>query len=134
MLAPSLLRRPAAVVRRLDAARRLLCAYYGPRQQSIEQRLTHEFAPSHLEVINESHGQKTDESHFKVIIVSDVFAKMRLLARHRAVSSALLDASGKLPFHSLSVAAAKTPAEWGAGAAVAESPRCAGGDGRGTKR
>ena len=36
--------------------------------------------------------------------------------------------------NSLSVAAAKTPAEWGAGAAVAESPKCAGGDGRGTKR
>ena len=40
-------------------------------------------------------------------------------------------ASGALPFHSLSVAAAKTPAEWGDGDAVPGSPKCRGGDGRG---
>ena len=45
----------------------------------------------------------------------------------------LLDEEGRLPFHSLSIAAAKTPAEWEASADVAPSPKCSGGDGRGIK-
>ena len=109
----------------------MLAGFTGPRQLQIEQTLRDTFAPAHLEVINESHGRKEDESHFKVIIVSDEFADKRLLARHRAVSAALSDESGQLPFHSLSVAAAKTPDEWGVSNAVPASPKCAGGDGRG---
>lgn len=108
--------------------------FAGPRQQQIEQRLTAVFAPEHLEVMNESHGRKEDESHFKVVIVSDAFAEKRLVARHRAVNDALLDESGALPFHSLSVGAAKTPAEWRQSDAVPSSPRCLGGDGSGLKR
>ena len=38
-----------------------------------------------------------------------------------------------LPFHSLSIAAAKTPAEWGGGQDVRASPKCMGGDGSGLK-
>ena len=91
------------------------------------------FDPTHLQVINESHGRKQDESHFKVIVVSEAFANQRLLARHRSVSEALMDEGGRLPFHSLSVGAAKTPAEWNDSNSVPASPKCAGGDGRGTK-
>ena len=56
-----------------------------------------------------------------------------LIKRHRLVTAAITaDTDGKLDFHSLSVAAAKTPAEWDG--VVAPSPKCAGGDDRGTQR
>jgi len=112
---------------------RVRTAFVGPRQTAIENRLTSVFAPAHLEVLNESHGRKEDESHFKVIVVSEQFEGKRLLARHRAVNEALLDESGALPFHSLSVGAAKTPAEWGMSSDVPPSPKCRGGDGSGMK-
>jgi aspartyl protease family protein len=67
------------------------------------------------------------------VVVSERFAGQRLLARHRAVNAALCDPQGVLPFHSLSVATAKTPQEWQDSNAVPASPKCAGGDGRGMK-
>ena len=112
---------------------RMLSTFAGPRQASIEARLHELFVPTHLEVLNESHGRKEDESHFKVIVVSESFAGKKLLERHRLVNSALLDESGALPFHSLSIGAAKTPDEWAVKNTVPESPKCAGGDGRGMK-
>jgi BolA protein len=118
----------------LRLPRRWLASFSGPRQRSIEERLTEVFAPVHLEVLNESHGRKQDESHFKVVIVSDSFAGIRLIARHRAVNQSLLDGDGALPFHSLSIAAAKTPEEWSQNQDVPASPKCAGGDGRGMLR
>jgi stress-induced morphogen len=45
----------------------------GPRQAQIEERLTEIFAPIFLDVQNTSHGQKSDESHFKVVVVSEAF-------------------------------------------------------------
>jgi stress-induced morphogen len=113
---------------------RLASSFVGPRQMQIQDRLVDTFAPTHLEVINESHGRKEDESHFKVVVVSEQFDGKRLVARHRLVNDALLDEAGKLPFHSLSVASAKTPEEWGDDSAVPASPRCMGGDGSGLKR
>ena len=117
------------VLRRMSTA-----SFAGPRQRHIEEVLTRAFAPTHLQVLNESHGRKEDESHFKVVIVSDSFEGSRLIARHRAVKNALLDDAGVLPFHSLSIGAARTPAEWGTSAEVPPSPQCAGGDGRGVLR
>ena len=108
--------------------------FNGPRQRSIEERLTSVFQPTHLEVLNESHGRKQDESHFKVVVVSKAFESLRTLARHRLVNEALQDENGAIPFHSLSVGAARTPDEWGTSDAVPPSPKCAGGDGRGMSR
>ena len=119
---------------RAPAVRMLAAGFSGPRQARIEQQLADAFAPAHLEVLNTSHGRKEDESHFKVVVVSDKFEGVRpLIKRHRLVTAAITaDTGGQLDFHSLSVAAAKTPAEWDG--VVAPSPKCAGGDGRGTKR
>lgn len=129
-----MLRLESAMARRVHATRLLSRnAFSGPRQAAIEQRLSDVFDPAHLEVLNESHGRKEDESHFKVVVVSEAFEGKRLLARHRAVNEALLDDSGALPFHSLSIGAAKTPSEWNASSDVPASPKCAGGDGRGMK-
>lgn len=65
-------------------------------ENEIREKLTAEFAPEALEVVNESHqhaGHAGDdgsgESHFRVIIKSDVFAPMSRIARHRAVHGAL---------------------------------------------
>ena len=122
------------LARRSGARTTLLRAastFVGPRQRAIEERLTSVFVPDHLEVLNESHGRKQDESHFKVVVISESFAGQRLLNRHRLVNEALLDENGSLPFHSLSIGAAKTPEEWSAKSTVPPSPKCAGGDGRG---
>ncbi|KAL1526057.1 hypothetical protein AB1Y20_020878 [Prymnesium parvum] len=116
--------RPAIAVR-------MASSFVGPRQRLIEESLVRAFSPSHLEVINESHGRREDESHFKVVVVSEAFEGTRGLARHRAINAALLE-DGELPFHSLSVGAAKTPSEWSESAEVRLSPKCAGGDGRGS--
>ena len=68
-----------------------------------------------------------------MVVVSEAFAAKRLIARHRAVNDALLDERGTLPFHSLSIGAAKTPDEWAKaneGAGVTKVRRR---DGRGLK-
>lgn len=108
--------------------------FNGPRQQLITQRLSDAFNPAHLEVINTSHGRIEDESHFKVVVVSDAFDGQRLVRRHQAVNKAVMEDDGTLAFHSLEIGAAKTPAEWGINSEVPDSPRCMGGDGSGMLR
>jgi BolA protein len=62
----------------------------------IERRLRAAFAPTALEVVNESHrhaGHAGDdgsgESHFRVRIAAPAFAPMTRIDRHRAVHAAL---------------------------------------------
>ena len=62
----------------------------------LERRLTAAFAPSRLEIVNESHrhaGHAGDdgsgESHFRVVIRADEFAPMTRVERHRAVHKAI---------------------------------------------
>lgn len=129
-LAPAHLRGPAARL----ALGRATRAFSGPRQAVIEERLASAFAPLHVVVENTSHGRKEDESHFKVVVVSEAFEGKRLVGRHRAVNAAVCEPDGSLGFHSLEIGAAKTPAEWELDSAVPPSPKCAGGDGRGMSR
>ncbi len=67
-------------------------------ENEIRQRLEAAFAPSRLDVVNESHKHAghsgddgTGESHFAVLIRADVFAPMARVQRHRAVQKALGD-------------------------------------------
>ena len=119
---------------RAPAVRMLAAGFSGPRQARIEQQLADAFAPAHLEVLNTSHGRKEDESHFKVVVVSDAFEGKRLVGRHRLVTQAVSEDDGSLGFHSLEIGAAKTPAEWAENDSVPASPKCAGGDGSGMLR
>ena len=112
----------------MRAVRRALATFSGPRQRSIEERLTSVFSPTHLEVLNESHGKKEDESHFKVVVVSEAFATAAPLERHRRVNAALADELAG-PIHALSIVA-KTPEQWARSAAVPASPECLGGSRR----
>ena len=105
----------------------------GPRQALITERLTEAFEPTFLDVQNTSHGQQSDESHFKVVVVSESFEGTRLVGRHRAINKAVSEEDGSLGFHSLEIGAAKTPSEWEKNNNVAPSPKCQGGDGRGSK-
>lgn len=51
--------------------------FSGPVAQRIQAALVARFSPTHLEVHNESHNHSaTQESHFKVVIVSEAFEGM----------------------------------------------------------
>ena len=82
----------------------------------IRERLLTVFAPSELEVIDESEhhrghpGARDGRGHFRVKIISEHFAGRKTLERHRMVYAAL-DALLKTDIHALSVQAAATEAE-----------------------
>jgi stress-induced morphogen len=99
------------------------------RQERIEKALAAAFNPQHLAVENESHQHSVkpgSETHFKVLLVSETFAELDRIARHRRVHAELASelASG---LHALSLRAL-TPAEWAAqGREGFVSPPCLGG-------
>jgi stress-induced morphogen len=86
---------------------------FGTIAKSITSKLQEGFLPTHLEVIDESHkhaghaamiGKEGGESHFKVVIVSDLFKGMMPLDKHRAVNECLKDeVSGQI--HALQIEA-----------------------------
>ena len=64
----------------------------------IEQRLTEAFAPSALQVVDDSNSHighaghdGSGESHFNVMIRAAAFAEMNRVQQHRAVHKALGD-------------------------------------------
>lgn len=94
---------------------------------TITQKLTEGFSPTHLEVINESnrhHVPPNSETHFKVVLVSEQFDGLRLLARHRLVNTHLAYelANG---VHALSIHTF-TQNEWDVNAQVPNTPNCRG--------
>ncbi|MDP4032128.1 MAG: BolA family protein [Pseudorhodobacter sp.] len=67
-------------------------------KDEMEQRLMAAFSPQQIEIVNESHkhaGHSGDdgsgESHFRIVLRSDILAPMSRVARHRAVHAALGD-------------------------------------------
>ncbi|HSH26835.1 MAG TPA: BolA family protein [Wenzhouxiangella sp.] len=65
------------------------------RVTMIRERLESNLNPDELEIVDESHlhvghpGAKDGRGHFRVRIVSDVFAGLPRLARHRRVYAAV---------------------------------------------
>jgi len=98
-------------------------------QQIIEQKLTDQLNPSHLEVINESNNHNVpagSESHFKVVIVSKSFDDVALIQRHRMINEVLADEL-KNDIHALALHT-YTEADWSAKQGNAPtSPPCLGG-------
>ena len=83
----------------------------GPVAQEITELLTHAFAPTRLEIINDSanhHGHAghdgTDESHFTVVIESTAFTGLNRIERQRRVNRALGDIPGQR-VHALAIKA-----------------------------
>jgi BolA protein len=77
--------------------------------ETIAQKLTAEFSPLFLEVIDESEGHRGHggwreggETHFKVRIATRQFAGKTRVAQHRAVMTAL-DAELKDGVHALAI-------------------------------
>lgn len=74
----------------------------GSVAQEMEAKLREEFAPTRLEIVNDSAkhaGHSGDdgsgESHFTIVIEAPAFAEMNRLARQRAVIAALGDIVGE---------------------------------------
>ncbi|EFA80250.1 bolA family protein [Heterostelium album PN500] len=100
----------------------------GRVEQIIENKLRDSFSPSHLEVLNESYMHsvpKGSETHFKVVVVSDMFKGKSLIEQHRMVNNTLSEqlSSG---VHALSVKTA-TVESWAKNSSVQPSPSCLGG-------
>lgn len=93
----------------------------------IEAKLRKALAPEFLDVINESHqhGTVSDDSHYKLVIVSAAFDGQRLLQRHRSVNKLLAEElAGEL--HALALHL-YSPVEWQQLEQVPNSPACRGG-------
>jgi BolA family transcriptional regulator, general stress-responsive regulator len=80
-------------------------------EDEIREKLRRAFAPTELEVVNDSHHHAghasspgTADSHFSVVVVSAVFAGKSRLERHRMVNAALAEEL-KSPVHALAITA-----------------------------
>lgn len=94
----------------------------------IRTKLTETLLPVHLEIENESHMHSgpAQESHFRVVAVSEQFAGKRLVQRHQLVYKICSEELAG-PVHALSMHL-YTTAEWSAREQVAPlSPDCLGG-------
>ena len=97
-------------------------------QTKITEKLTSEFTPEFLEVVNESYQHNVpagSESHFKVVLVTDTFIGKRLIQRHRAVNQCLADELAN-DIHALALHT-YSPEEWQQQALAPTSPKCQGG-------
>ena len=96
--------------------------------QIIETKVKAQLAPQVLDIENESknHSGNATNSHFRLVIVSEAFDGLRLIARHRKVNGILADElAGEV--HALALHTF-TPEEWKTrGENAAQSPACAGG-------
>lgn len=98
-----------------------------PKQAAIDQLVRDAFAPHHCELLNESYMHSVpagSESHFKLVLVSDLFEGLRPVARHQRVYAALGEMMQQI--HALALHT-YTLAEWAAQGSAPASPKCLGG-------
>ncbi|HUO12689.1 MAG TPA: BolA family protein [Caulobacteraceae bacterium] len=88
----------------------------GPVAAALERKLTEAFAPSRLEIVDDSHrhaghadARDGGESHFNVVIEASAFEGLGRVARQRMVNAALAEELAG-PVHALSIKAL-TPGE-----------------------
>ena len=79
--------------------------------EEIEKKLRDQFSPNRLEIQNVSHLHKghsgspnSGDSHFEIVIVSDVFEGKSLVETHRLIYGCL-DALMKSTIHALKIQA-----------------------------
>lgn len=96
------------------------------RKERILLAVNTELNPLFLEVLDESsnhHVPAGAETHFKLIIVSNKFKDLKIIARHRLINHLLTDEFDK-GLHALSLHL-YTPDEWQeTGAKTTDSPAC----------
>lgn len=97
-------------------------------QSSIETKLTQQFSPTFLSVVNESANHNVpanSETHFKLIVVSELFDSLSRVKRQQLIYKSLSDElAGEV--HALSMQTF-TAAEWQQSPLMQESPQCMGG-------
>ena len=87
------------------------------RELRIKEKLTNEFKPLYLEVVNESYKHavpKDSETHFKIVIVSNDFKGQTIVSIHRKIYSMFNDEMGEKKdnkLHALSIIT-KSEDEW----------------------
>lgn len=100
------------------------------RKQRIKNTITESLNPVELEIIDESEkhrGHKGLESHIKLLVVSDEFHDMPLIARHRLIKT-LLETEFASGMHALSLYLL-TPIEREKNSKkIPASPPCRGGE------
>ena len=92
----------------------------------IIEKLSTAFAPTLLNVVNESHMHSVppnSETHFKVTVVSDEFEGIRSVQRHQKVYQVLAEEVAG-PVHALALHT-YSPKEWEQQPEVKSSPNCA---------
>ncbi|MCB1680262.1 MAG: BolA/IbaG family iron-sulfur metabolism protein [Halioglobus sp.] len=98
-------------------------------QREIERQLEQRLSPVYLDVVNESHQHSVppnSETHFRVVLVTELFEGKRSVGRHQLVYAALAEQLDG-PVHALALHT-YTPAEWQAREQAAPaSPPCRGG-------
>ena len=81
--------------------------------------------PEYLEVLDESHmHSRGQETHYKAVIVSPLFAGLNAVRRHQRVYATLGELMQR--FHALALHTF-TPEEWAAQGVAPDSPTCRGG-------
>ncbi|GAB2190415.1 transcriptional regulator BolA [Sessilibacter sp. MAH1] len=96
-------------------------------EMSISKKVDQAFSPSFFSVENESYMHNVplgSESHFKVVVVSDLFTGKRSVQRHQHVYKVLADEL-KEGVHALAIHA-YTPEEWQNQKVAPASPKCMG--------
>ena len=99
-----------------------------PVELSITNKLSAAFAPTHLQVLNESHMHGVppgSETHFKVVLAADTFSGKRQVQRHQAIYACLADEL-KGGVHALALHTFSSE-EWSTTNTVPASPNCLGG-------
>lgn len=99
--------------------------------QAMYALLQAKLVPSVLKFDNESHQHAGyvdgKESHFRLVVVSEQFCNMPILARHRLIYSHIGQflTSGGGSVHALAIHA-YTPSEWATQPTAPNSPTCQG--------
>ena len=95
----------------------------GPMYTKIQEKITQELDPVHLQIEDESYkhaghagmkGKTAIETHFVVTVVSQKFDNIPLIQRHRMINEILAEEMNEQKggtIHALSIKA-KTPAQW----------------------
>lgn len=97
-------------------------------ENTLRTKLQVEFSPQFLEIENESHnhGGSSTTSHFRVVLVTEIFEGLRLIARHRKINTVLSHELAN-DIHALALHTF-TPKEWAdKGQTATLSPACASG-------
>ncbi len=82
-------------------------------ENQITEKLTKNFKPTHLEVINESHMHsvpENSETHFRVVVVSELFDSKSRVAQHQMINKTLSHELNN-GVHALAIVT-RTPESW----------------------